>query len=179
MYSYEEYNYSNFGSGTKALEQLLSEEQARPLDPAEVERVKYGRTFKTGDWVTYNHYGEYPKHISREPWQITHWSFQYNTKTGSPLGRIHKSAGMAHSEDCLRYAHPDEIEYYKSGLPWIYNKRVGDYEKIEIFDGGHFKIGSIIDSRALTVMNGAQLLTILLELEQFLSTSDLEKKRCL
>lgn len=118
------------------------------------------RKFKTGDWVCFNH-GEYPDYFSREVWQITHWSYDYNKK-GSPMGIIHKSSRMAHDEDCLRYAHPKEIEYHISKLPFVYNKKMSKYELVEI-TGEDFKIGNLIDTSIIDNYTGKQLITFLLE----------------
>lgn len=118
------------------------------------------RKFKTGDWVCFNH-GEYPEYFSQEVWQITCWTYDYNPN-GSPMGAIHKSSGMAHSEDCLRYAHPVEIEYHLSKLPFIYNKKAAKYERIEI-NGDNFKIGDMIDTSQINNFTGKQVITFLLD----------------
>lgn len=118
------------------------------------------RKFKTGDWVCFNH-GEYPEYFSREIWQITHWTYNYNKK-GCPMGAIHKSSGIAHDVDCLRFAHQKEIDYHKSKLPFVYNKKMNKYELVEI-DGENFKIGDLIDTSKINNFTGKQLITFLLE----------------
>jgi hypothetical protein len=129
------------------------------------ECVDNERTFKTGDWVCFNH-GEYPEHICREPWMITHWSYEYYAN-GHPQGRIHNSPKSGHEESCLRYAHPDEIEYYKSGLPYIYHKGLQEYLKVELLDGDtHFKIGDIIDTRTLSKLSPKELVGFLLGISE-------------
>lgn len=116
--------------------------------------------FKIGDWVCFNH-GEYPNYICREPWQITNWSYEYSSR-GTPIGRVHSSPGMAHDECHLRYAHPDEISYYLSGLPYIFNKKTRTHDTIDII-GNNFKIGEF-DTRDLHRMNGKELISFILDL---------------
>ena len=117
------------------------------------------RKFKTGDWVCFNH-GEYPEYFSREIWQITHWNYQYE-KEGAPMGKHHKDPGMAHAQQHLRHAHPKEIEYHKSGLPFIYNHNKKKDELVEIM-GEDFKIGDLIDTSKIQNFTGKQIITLLL-----------------
>jgi len=136
-YSYEEYPDSNES------EQGLSPNSD---DPDEMERIKYGRKFKTGDWVCFNH-GDYPEYFTQDPWQITHWTFHTFEQKGSPMGRIHKTTGMSHSESFLRLAHPEEVAYYQAGLPHIYSKEKLGYDRVQIScDRKHFTIGNTFNS---------------------------------
>ena len=162
MYSYEEYPESSSGtSGSSSLAENGNIDVEALLEKQIEEDIKHPplpkQRFNIGDWVTFNH-GEYPDHFSFEPWQITHFSYQYS-KEGSPMGRIHKSAGMAHSSDCLRYAHPKEIEYYLSGFPKLYNRKKEDYDLVEVGQY-NFKIGDFDTSKGI---NGKELLTFLIE----------------
>lgn len=132
-----------------------------------------GRKFKTGDWVCFNH-GEYPEYFSTQPWQITHWSYVYDKK-GIPLGRIHQDPGQGHDEKFLRYAHPDEIEYYKSGLPLIKLLDKGGVKKVALHENNtHFSIGDVIDTRNLSSLKPKQLLQFILELTR-VGRQDLSK----
>jgi len=152
MYSYEEYpdcvNTYNYIDAEAVLTKILEEEI----------KDEPKQKFKVGDWVTFNH-GEYPDHFSFEPWQITHFNYDYY-KEGSPMGRTHKSSGMAHNSQYLRYAHPKEIEYYLSGFPKLYNKKTKGYDLIEVFDQYNFKIGDLDTSVRI---GGKQLIKFLLE----------------
>jgi hypothetical protein len=116
------------------------------------------RLFKVGDWVCFNH-GEYPEHFSREVGQITHFSYEYSTKG---IAQFKHVRGGGWDDDCLRLAHPKEIEYAKSGLPFIYNKRKKEYELVEI-NGGDFKIGDLIDTSKINNISGKEIITLLLE----------------
>jgi hypothetical protein len=116
------------------------------------------RKFKIGDWVCYNH-GEYPGYFSREVAPITHISYQYD-KEG--IFQTKYSVGGGHEDRYLRFAHPDEIAYSKTGLPFVYNKKKEEYELIEIKDG-YFKIGDLIDSRVFSSMTPKKFITFLMD----------------
>jgi hypothetical protein len=116
------------------------------------------RQFKVDDWVCFNH-GEYPDYFSREVGQITHFSYEYSTKGSAQFKYV---VGGGWSDDCLRFAHPKEIEYAKSELPFIYNKRKKTYELVEI-NGDDFKIGDLIDTSKVNNISGKEIITLLLE----------------
>lgn len=116
------------------------------------------RKFKVGDWVCFNH-GEYPDYFSREVGQITHFSYEYSTKG---IAQFKNAICGGWDDDCLRLAHPKEIEYAKSGLPFVYNKKMSKYELVEI-TGENFKIGDLIDTSKIDNYTGKQLITFLLE----------------
>lgn len=115
------------------------------------------RKFKIGDWVCYNH-GEYPDYFSREVGQITHFDYKYN-KNGT--AQFKYCVGGGWDDDLLRFAHPKEIEYAKSGLPFIYNRASKKYELVEI-NGCDFKIGDIFDTSDCNKITGKQLISRLM-----------------
>lgn len=129
------------------------EQQIQVLKNQELEE----RTYKIGDFVCYNH-GEYPDYFSQDVFQITHYDYILSKK-GSPAG--HRS-GSSWDEKLLRFAHPEEIKYFKKNLPFIFNNSKQKYELVEIF-GEHFKIGTLLDTRNLKNLNGKQFLTTFLE----------------
>ena len=59
--------------------------------------------------------GEYPEYLSKDVWQITHWDSTNNAVGDGEIGGWY--------DEYLRFAHPVEIEYKKSGLPYVYNKK--------------------------------------------------------
>jgi hypothetical protein len=129
------------------------EQQIQILKNEELEN----RTFKIGDFVCYNH-GEYPDYFSQDIFQITHYDYSYSKK-GFPAG--HRS-GASWDDKFLRFAHSDEIKYFKKNLPFIFNNSKQKYEIVEVFEKD-FKIGSLLDTRNLKNLNGKQLLTVLFE----------------
>lgn len=133
------------------------EELEKELSNLKKECCEPERKFKIGDWVCFNH-GEYPEHFSREVGQITHFDYTYS-KTGTAQFKYVICGGW--DDNSLRYAHPKEIEYAKSGLPFIYNKRTKEYELIEI-NGEDFKIGNLIDTNKVNNMSGKEIITFLL-----------------
>ena len=134
------------------------EELEKELSDLKKECSKTERKFKIGDWVCYNH-GEYPEYFSREVGQITHFDYKYR-KEGTAYFKHVLFGGWA--DDCLRHAHPKEIEYAKSGLPFIYNKRTNEYELVEI-NGEDFKIGDLIDTSKINNMSGKEIITFLMD----------------
>lgn len=137
----------------KEIEKLEKEIQKLKNDCAETQE----RKFKIGDWVCFNH-GEYPEHFSREVGQITHLDYTYNSKG---IFVFEHTRGGGWRDDCLRHAHPKEIEYKKSGLPFIFNKAKGDYYRVEI-NGSDFKIGDLIDTTKINNMSGKEIITLLM-----------------
>ncbi len=116
------------------------------------------RRFKVGDWVCFNH-GDYPEYFSKEVGQITHFSYKYSKKGVAQFKHI---LGGGWDDESLRFAHPKEIEYAKSGLPVIFNKRKQEYELVEINDED-FRIGDLIDTSKISNMSGKEIITLLLE----------------
>jgi hypothetical protein len=124
----------------------------------ECSKTKTKRKFKVGDWVCFNH-GEYPDYFSREVGQITHFDYKYD-KEGTAQFKCVMGGGW--SDDLLRHAHPKEIEYAKTGLPFIYNKRTKEYELVEI-NGEDFKVGDLMDTSKMNNMSGKEIITFLMD----------------
>ena len=141
----------------KKIEEKI-EELEKELDTLKKECSKTERKFKIGDWVCYNH-GEYPEYFSREVGQITHFDYTYS-KEGTAYFKFALCGGWA--DNCLRHAHPKEIEYAKTGLPFIYNKRTKEYELVEI-NGEDFKICDLIDTSMINYMSGKDIITFLMD----------------
>lgn len=120
----------------------------------------YQMKYKIGEWVCFDH-GSYPKHFSKDPFKISGHSYQFGGKP-IPIGRPNHTAGSHHDEQCLRYAHQDEIDYYVSEFPTLYNNEKKDYDRIYHMNQNDFIIGDF-DSRNLSLMSGKDLILFLLK----------------
>jgi len=144
------------------------------IDELEKELTKLknecARKFKAGDWVCFNH-GEYPGYFSREVGPITHFSYEYDKDGVAQFAHVR---GGGWRDELLRFAHPKEIEYAKSGLPFIFNRKTQQHEIIEI-NGDDFKIGNLIDTSKINNMTGKEVITLLMDTD-FLND---DGKKCL
>ncbi len=124
------------------------------------ESCKPERKFKVGDWVCFNH-GEYPEYFSEKVGKITHFSYKYSDEG---IAQFKHAICGGWDDDCLRHAHPEEIKYAKSNLPFIYNNKTKKTERVFI-DGDHFRIGESFDTKKISKnkMSGKEIISYLLE----------------